>query len=86
MDDIAILVEGKSCEQNSTILSNLHEKICKPWARRHGSKFAPEKSQLSHITKKRTTNLEAPLYLPEQTIQPPKTIIYLGVLLDTKLS
>lgn len=43
VDDVAILVEGKTCKENSTVLHDLHEKICKPWARRHGSKPAPEK-------------------------------------------
>lgn len=86
VDDIAILVEGKSCKENSTVLLNLHEKFCKPWARRHGSKFDPEKYQLSHLTRKRSANLEFPLSLPEQTVQPQKTIVYLGVLLEDKLS
>ena len=43
VDVIAVLVERKSCEGNSTVLFNLHEKICKLWAHRHGSKFAPKK-------------------------------------------
>ncbi len=86
VDDVAILVEGKTCKENSTVLHDLHEKICKPWARRHGSKFAPEKYQLSHFTQKRIANLEFSLFLPEQVVHPRKTVIYLGILLDTKLS
>ena len=43
VDNVAILVEEKICEENSTVLHDLHEKICKPWARRHGSKFAAKK-------------------------------------------
>ena len=70
VDDVAILVEGKTCEENSTVLYDLHEKICKPWARRDGSKFAPEKYQLSHFTQKRIADLEFPLSLPEQIVQP----------------
>ena len=30
VDDIAILVEKNSCEENSTALLDIHEKICKP--------------------------------------------------------
>lgn len=30
VDDIAILVEKKSCEENSTVLFNLHEKFANP--------------------------------------------------------
>ena len=86
VDNIAILVEGKTFKENSTVLHDLHEKICKPWARRHGSKFAPEKYQLSHFTRKRIANLEFPLSLPEQIVHPRKAVIYLGILLDTKLS
>lgn len=32
VDDIAILVEEESCEENSTVLLNHYDKICKPWA------------------------------------------------------
>lgn len=86
MDDVAILVEGKTCEENSTVLYDLHEKICKPWACRHSSKFAPKKYQLSHFTRKRIAALELPLSLPEQIVQPQRTVTYLCILLDTKLS
>lgn len=43
VNDVARLLEGKTCKENSTVLHDLQEKICKPWARRHGSKFAPKK-------------------------------------------
>ncbi len=86
VDDVTILVEEKICEENSTVLHNLHEKICKPWARHYGSKFAPKKYQLSHFTRKRIANLEFLLSLPKQVVHPRKTVIYLGILLDTKLS
>ena len=49
VDDIAILVEEKSCKENSTVVLNHHDKICKPWAQRHESKFTSKKYQLSHF-------------------------------------
>lgn len=85
VDDIAILVEGKTSEENCNRLIYAHETICKPWAQRHGSKFAPDKYQLSHLTRKHTANLDQPLFLHEQTILPTRTITYLGAILDTKL-
>ena len=85
VDDIAVFIKGKSSEENCNRLLHAHENICKPWAARHGSKFAPDKYQLSHLTRKRTANLEHPLVLPERTIFPARTITYLGVVLDTKL-
>ena len=65
IDDIAILLKGKICEKNSTVFHDLHEKICKSWARCHGSKFAPKKYQLSYFTQKRIANLEFSLSLPK---------------------
>lgn len=85
VDDIAILVEGNSSEENCNRLLQAHETICKPWALCQGSKFAPDKYQLSHLTRKRTANLDHPLVLPERTILPTRTITYLGAILDTKL-
>ncbi len=86
LDYIAILVEGKSCKDNSTVILNHHDKICKPWAQLHKSKFTPEKYQLSHFMIKKTANLKSHLSFPEQNVQPQKMIINIGVLLDTKLS
>lgn len=86
VDNIAILVKRKTCEENCIILRDLHEKICKPWALYHGSKFTPKKYQLSHFTQKRIANLESPLFFLGQTIFPQKMVTYLGILLDSKLS
>ncbi len=86
VDDVVLLVEGKICKENSTVFHDLHEKICKLWARHHGSKFASEKYQLSHFTRKRIANLEFRLSLSKQVVHLWKTVIYLGILLDTKLS
>lgn len=85
VDDIAILIEENGSKGNCNQSLNAHENICKPWADRHWSKFAPDKYQLSHLTRKRTADLEQPLVLPERTVFPAHTITYLGVVLDTKL-
>ena len=85
VDDVAILVEGKTSEENCNRLLCVHENICKPWAHHHGSKFAPDKYQLSHLTRKHAANLDHPLSLPQGTICSKRTITYLGAVLVTKL-
>lgn len=87
VDNVVLLVEGKTCKENCIIFYNLFEIICKPWVLHHGSKFAIKKYQLSHITRKKNINLETPLFLAvDQTIIPPKIVTYLGILLNSKLS
>lgn len=86
VDNVAILVKRKTCEENCIILRDFHEKICKPWALYYGSKFTPKKYQLSHFTQKRIANLKSPLSLLDQTIFSQKMFTYLEILLDSKLS
>ena len=85
VDDVAILVEGNTSEENCNRLLCVHKNICKPWAHHHGSKFAPNKYQLSHLTRKRTANLDHPLSLHQRTIFPKRTITYHGAVLITKI-
>ena len=86
VDDIAILVEGNTTEDNNTKLLDIHERICRPWAMQHGSKFAPEKYQLGHLTRKRSAHLDHPLSFTEYTVLASSTITYLGAILDSKLN
>lgn len=86
VDDIAILVEGNTTENNNTKLSDVHECICRPWAVQHGSKFAPEKYQLGHLTRKRSAHLDHPLSLTKYTISTSSTITYLVAILYSKLN
>lgn len=86
IDNVAILVKKRTCEENSTVLHDFHVKICKLWAYRYSSKFAFEKYQLSYFTQKRIANLKFFLSLLKQVIYLRKTVIYLNILLKTKLS
>ena len=67
-------------------LHNIYERIWKPWAMQHGSKFAPKKYQLGHLTQKRSAHLGHPLSFTEYTVPASSTIIYLGAILDSKLN
>ena len=86
VDDIAILVEENTTEDNNTKLLDVHERICRPWAMQHGSKIAPEKYQLGHLTRKRSANLDCPLSLREYTVSASSKITYLGAILNSKLN
>lgn len=86
VDDIAVLVERITIEENNAKLLNIHKCICKPWAMQHGSKFAPEKYQLGHFTQKRTTYLDHPLSFVKHTVPASSTITYMGTILDSKLN
>ena len=89
VDDIAVLIERierNTTEENNIRLLDVHERVCKPWAVQHGSKFAPEKYQLGHLTRKRAAHLDYPLSFAEYTVPASSTITYLGVILDSKLN
>lgn len=86
VDNIAILVESNTTKDNNTKLLNIHKRICKSWAMQHGSKFAPEKYQLGHLTRKRSAHLDHLLSFTEYTVLTSSIIIYLGAILDNKLN
>ena len=56
-----------------------------PWARTHGSEFAPAKYQLIHLTRKNTFDKKQQIHLPGQIISPKSTAKYLGLIIDEKL-
>jgi hypothetical protein len=85
VDDTHILAYGKSTEDNCRRIELAHYK-CLIWARKFGIKFAPQKYELIHFTRRRKGfNLAATVNL-NGTIQEPKPDIrVLGVWVDTKL-
>ncbi len=85
VDNITVFVEGQTSEENCNQLLHIYKTIGKLLAHCPGSKFAPDKYQLLHLTQKRIAILDHPLILPKQTIFPTQIITYLGVVLDTKL-
>lgn len=85
VDDTNILAWSKSTEENCRILENQHEK-CEAWAKTHGVKFAPEKYQLIHFTRKRKKhNLKATVHIQGCETKPVASLRLLGVFLDPKL-
>jgi exonuclease III len=85
-DDIGLIAQGPNTATTTKILTKVHEEVCVPWARRHGSVFSPPKYQLLHVTRKRNMNLEEPIILPDTTIHPREEATYLGLQFDSRLS
>ena len=85
VDDTNILTYSKSTEDNCRALERAHAK-CKDWADRHGAKFAPEKYQLIHFTRKpKRHNMKATVQIPGFEEGPVPDLRLLGVQVDTKL-
>jgi exonuclease III len=85
MDDVNILTFGKTTEGNCRTLQHTHD-ACETWARRHGSKFNPQKYELIHFTRKpKRYNMDASMEIDGQTIQPTGDVRILGVQLDSAL-
>ena len=51
-DDTNLIAWGNSVRDNCLRLDAAHAK-CVAWAKRYGAKFAPDKYQLMHFTRKR---------------------------------
>lgn len=83
VDDVNILAYGGSATSNCRAIEIIHKR-CEKWARKHGSKFCPEKYELIHFTR---TNKrpQAAIRLGETNLQPKENIRVLGVHLDRKL-
>jgi hypothetical protein len=85
MDDINILTYSKSTERNCLELETVHSR-CLAWAKRFGMKFAPQKYELIHFTRRRTAfNLAATIRLGETIQHPKQEVRILGVWIDPKL-
>ena len=52
IDDITLIVTGKSIRDNNQKLAKIHTSICKDWKAKHGSEFSIPKYQLIHISEK----------------------------------
>ena len=62
IDDVNALAWSRSAQHNVRILQRVHER-CIEWARRHGTKFAPDKYELVHFTRRRKVNLNCGIQL-----------------------
>ena len=85
VDDVNILIYGKSTEDNCRTLGRLHD-VCKRWAEQHGATFAPAKYELIHLTRTpKRFNMKASLKIGEIDIETKTDVRVLGLQIDTKL-
>lgn len=86
IDDVMLLAIRKSLEVTCGFFFPAHQ-VCLKWVKTHGSKFAPKKYQLVHLTRRQKDNCERELDLGESgIIKGAKVGRLLGVLIDNKLS
>lgn len=86
VDDVALLVKGNNAKENCEQLTEIHESVCKKWARTHGAKFSSSKYQLCHVTRKRQDISDAVTINGNTIVASKEAVKYLGVMLDSKLN
>lgn len=84
VDDMNMVAFGRSTEDNCRRLERAHDR-CMDWARRYGAKFAPEKYELMHFSRRRCYDMEAAITVNGQTKTPAQVMRILGVWLDPGL-
>ena len=85
VDDVNILAFSQSTTNNYRILEKTH-KDCLEWADRFGIKFAPQKYELVHFTRRRKAfDLSACVRIGGNRVEPKADVRVLGVWLDTRL-
>jgi len=87
VDDTNLITWGNTAAENCTRLNQAHNK-CVVWAKRHGIKFAPDKYQLIHFTKKRRagSNLASTVNIQSCKAKPEASLKVLRVWVDSKLN
>lgn len=85
MDDINILTYSASTQRNCEALRRVYSE-CETWAKRHRSKFNPQKYDLIHFTRRpRRFKMDEGIKIEGQQIIPSTCVRILGVQLDTAL-
>ena len=87
VDDTNLITWGNTAAENCTRLNQAHDR-CIAWAKRHGAKFALDKYQLIHFTRKRRVSSDLALIVNIQgcEVKPEATLKILGVWVDSKLN
>jgi Reverse transcriptase (RNA-dependent DNA polymerase)/Endonuclease-reverse transcriptase len=89
VDDTNLIAYGSNAAANCRRLTDAHTQ-CKTWAQAHGAKFAPDKYQLIHFTRRRrhaANDLASTVEIEgHKTALQIKAIRVLGVWLDPKLT
>ena len=79
VDDINILTYGLTTQRNCEVLQRIHRE-CETWAKRHGSKFNPQKYDLIHFTRRPGRyDMNTDLTIEGQQITPSADIRVLSV-------
>jgi len=86
VNDTALMAQSNSARDSCELLTRIHEEVCMPWASTHGAKFAPNKYQLCHLTRKRQSPTDSMTINGSISVAPKETVKYLGVCLDSKLN
>jgi ribonuclease HI len=76
---------GRSAEENLAKIQSEDIPRIEAWARRTGSCFAAEKTELIHLTRKRNEQLQAQVVINGKTVKPTSTAKLLGVIFDHEL-
>ena len=82
-DDLNLLAFGKDTQESCRYLEGAWQ-TCRQWSRTRGMEFAPEKSELLHLTRARAAPT-TPVHLDDQIIVPVQEARFLGVWIDRKL-
>jgi len=88
VDDTNLVIWGGSVQDNSRRLEAAHSR-CIAWAKRHGARFAPDKYQLIHFTRRRrdpSGDLTSTVRFEGQEVPNEATIRVLGVQVDARLN
>ena len=84
VDDVNILAYSQSTAGNCKKLEKVHER-CLAWAKRFGLKFASQKYELIHFSRRYSFDLSATVQLRGIALEPKQDVRVLGVWIDTKL-
>src|SRR5699024_6889054 len=73
VDDMNMVACGRSTEVDCGRLEKAHD-CCMDWARRYGAKFAPEKYELLHFSRRGCYNMDATITVGGQTKAPARVM------------
>jgi hypothetical protein len=76
---------GQSAEENLAKLQSEDIPRIEAWARRTGSCFAAEKTELIHLTRKKGDHRQGQIVVNGTTVAPSPTAKLLGVVFDQEL-
>ncbi len=85
IDDVAIIVEGKTASENSKVLK-LATKTAFQWVKENAVTFDDSKSELIHFQREKSQETSTVTLLNDTVIQSSETVRWLEVWFDIKMS